>query len=136
MVAAMSNQVCFHGRKPREELLKMLVKSDFSIFMRKKILVTKAGFPTKFSESIAYGTPVITNLLENIEPYFEEDKNGVAIDNFDRAKSVARLQEVLGYSQAKILAMKEGCLKSETFSYRAFCDPVEQMFDKLSDQKH
>jgi len=135
MVEAMSNKVCFHGMQPRDVLLKTLISSDYSIFLRKEMLVTKAGFPTKFSESIAYGTPVITNMLENIEPYFEEEKNGIEIDYFDRPKSVARLQEVLGYSQDKIMAMKESCLKSETFSYRSFCEPVAQMFGKTNTHK-
>jgi len=131
LIDAMPDKVIFHGRKPREELLKTLVESDFSIFLRKEMLVTKAGFPTKFSESIAYGTPVITNGLDNIKPYLDEDENGIEIDYFDRARSISRLQEVLGYSQAKVLSMKENCLASDKFSYRSFCEPTAKMLDAL-----
>lgn len=134
LVDAMAEKVVFHGRKPREELLKTLVKSDFSIFLRKEMLVTKAGFPTKFSESIAYGTPVITNMLENIEPFFVEDSNAVEMDYFDQPGSIARLQEVLEYSQAKVQSMKEMCLNSDQFSYKSFQQPAANMLDQIAKQ--
>jgi glycosyltransferase involved in cell wall biosynthesis len=68
------------GCKPNTEALKIVKRSDFSIFLRDNNLVCTAGFPTKFSESIACGTPVLTNLSSDLGKYLIEGKNGYIMD--------------------------------------------------------
>jgi len=134
LVEAMTEKVQFHGRQPRDTLLKMLTASDFSIFLRKEMLVTLAGFPTKFSESITYGTPVITNMLENIQPYLVEEKNAIEIDPYDRTSAVDRLCEVLTFPSAKVLAMKNYSIMSDRFSYKPYREAVAELFSRLESE--
>jgi glycosyltransferase involved in cell wall biosynthesis len=60
----------FIGRKPHKEVVKYIKNSDYSIFLRNNNLLNTSGFPSKFVESIACGTPVLTNDSSDISEYF------------------------------------------------------------------
>lgn len=62
----------FLGRISHEEVITLTKKADYCIFIRPDNLVTKAGFPTKFVESLACGTPVITNLTSDIHNHIKK----------------------------------------------------------------
>src|SRR5699024_6916072 len=49
---SLDNKVNFLGRKSHQESIHEIQKSDYSIFIRENNKVTRAGFPTKFTESI------------------------------------------------------------------------------------
>ncbi|MBD3614989.1 MAG: glycosyltransferase [Gracilimonas sp.] len=75
-----NSNVKAHGRVSHKEALVEVSKSNFSIFFRENNLITRAGFPTKFVESMSAGTPVITNYSSNLKDYLIHGKNGYAID--------------------------------------------------------
>ncbi len=131
IVEELGSKLMFHGRQPRKELLKVLVQSDFSIFLRKEMRVVLAGFPTKYSESVAYGTPVITSGLENLLPYMDEGKNSIRIEYSEKDAAVERLVEVLGWPQEEVQSMKEHCLKSNKFHFSSFQTEARQLFTTL-----
>lgn len=80
LLNSLKNQVNFHGRLSHNQVIKMLKQADFSMFYREITRITMAGFPTKFSESITCGTPVITNRTSDLEEYMLEGINGYWID--------------------------------------------------------
>jgi glycosyltransferase involved in cell wall biosynthesis len=131
LIESMGAKVVFHGRKPRNTLLESLKKADFSMFLRPNIRTTNAGFPTKFSESISYGVPVITNKLDCLEPYVEDGKNCILIDHDDIETSVARVLQALIMKQAQVLAMSEHCLKSRQFHPISFRDEAQKLFPPI-----
>lgn len=59
----------FHGRLARNEARKVISMSHYSVFFRKGTRANNYGFPTKLSESIALGVPVITNDFSDISYY-------------------------------------------------------------------
>lgn len=69
----------FHGRLPHQAALDLLKSSDFSIFYREDNRMTRAGFPTKFVESISCGVPVITTITSDLGNYLRDGKNGLVI---------------------------------------------------------
>jgi glycosyltransferase involved in cell wall biosynthesis len=69
----------FFGRVSHEEVIALTKKADYCIFIRPNNLVTKAGFPTKFVESLACGTPVITNLTSDIHDHIEKIKGCIIV---------------------------------------------------------
>jgi glycosyltransferase involved in cell wall biosynthesis len=77
------------GRVPREEVFENLVQADFTVLLRESNLrYAKAGFPTKFVESIASGTPMISNITSDLGDYIKDMDNSIVVDNCD-SKSFA-----------------------------------------------
>lgn len=65
-----------HGRIPQVEVENAIRNADFTIFVRPIRRSSNAGFPTKFAESMAVGTPVITNSTGDISLYLKNEENG------------------------------------------------------------
>ena len=70
----------FHGKVSNLEARNKISKADFSILFRNVNKMTSAGFPTKVSESISCGTPVITNSTSDLEHYIINGKNGFLVN--------------------------------------------------------
>ncbi len=114
---SMKDKIKFHGRVSNLEVIKKLKESDFSIFVREDNLITKAGFPTKFVESISAGTPVLTNKCSNVEDYLVAGVNGFFVDIFDVDTLTNSLNFVLDCSKDKLEELKFNCVKYDKFNY-------------------
>lgn len=128
----LGDSVCFHGWQPRQHLLDALRESDFSIFMRPAIRATRAGFPGKFSESISFGTPVITNALETIVPYMKVGENCEHIEYTDFEVAVARIRACLALPSAEVLRRKQVCRQSGQFNPLNYVDAAKILFPDKS----
>lgn len=74
--------LCICGRVSRKKVLENLKQTDFTVLLRNPNLrYSKAGFPTKFVESIASGTPVISNITSDLANYLENRVNGIIVRN-------------------------------------------------------
>lgn len=116
----------FHGRRPREELLAKLTAVHFSIFFRARTRTTLAGFPGKFSESVAFGTPVLTNPLPSVEAFVRDGKSGFALDATDREAMGRRLREIFAMRDDEIFEMKSWCAQSRLFDFDRYVEPVSE----------
>jgi glycosyltransferase involved in cell wall biosynthesis len=131
LLQRLGNSVCFHGRKPRQVLLNALRESDFSIFLRTAMRTTLAGFPTKFSESISFGTPVLSNPLENIAPYMRDGENCVQIDHAEFDTAVARIRACLALPAEEVMRRKQTCRRSALFHPLSFVEAAKLLFPDL-----
>jgi glycosyltransferase involved in cell wall biosynthesis len=122
MIDKMENQISFYGRCSNIEVQKNISKADFSVLIRDDNKTTKAGFPTKFAESLSLGVPVITTKTSDLETYLFEEKNGFFLDvgrnDFDEEK----FYNIISLSYNKKREMKEYCLKSDTFNIDKWLD--------------
>ncbi len=128
LVNNIKKSILFKGKKPHLEAIEELKKSHFSIFIRNKNLVNNAGFPTKFVESIASGTPVITNANSNISDYLEDGQLGRLIDPNNLEESLIR---VLNVGHEEILRMKQNCKNFDQFDYSFYVGAVKNFFEKV-----
>lgn len=119
--------VTFHGRLSHKECVEKIQASDFQIFVRPDNLVTKAGFPTKFPESLACGTPIITNASSNITDYLEEGKTGYLVRAVTNEEIGRVLQTIASLSRDEIDAMKAYCKQTTTFDYGSFIDEFDYL---------
>ena len=131
LLEQLGERIRFHGRRPREEVRRALREADYSIFLRDETRVTLAGFPSKYSESVALGTPVLTNAMPNVLRYHRQDLTGRLIDRDDRARGEAHLVEALAVPAAEIQAMKDFCAGSGLFHYRSFLDSVADFMNRV-----
>ncbi len=69
--------VRLHGRVPQTQVPAVLRHADFSLLLREPLRFAQAGFPTKFCESMATGTPVIANLTSDLEHYLHDGAEGL-----------------------------------------------------------
>jgi glycosyltransferase involved in cell wall biosynthesis len=101
------NAVFCHGVLCHEETLELVRSSHYSIVIRPLIRSVQAGFPTKFVESFAVGTPVIANITSDLELYLKNKVNGlVCVDS-----SLESIEKVLNecfsianYSEMRVQA--------------------------------
>lgn len=72
-----------HGVLDHSSSVELVKDSDFSIVFRPNNRNVNAGFPTKFVESMAVGTPVIANLFSDVGEYLEDGSNGIICQGFE-----------------------------------------------------
>ena len=120
--------VSFLGRKPNVEALAHIKGSDYTVFLRDNNLTCSAGFPTKFSEAMACGTPVLTNLSSDLGQYLINGKNGFILDKENLAKLCEGLVHALTVEKDQRKVMKEYCKSDKTFDYHSFIEDFKKMF--------
>lgn len=120
------NCVIFKGRVPHLTAIEEVKNADFSVFLREDNIVTRAGFPTKFVESISCGTPVLTNASSNIRDYLDEPKFGGIINIDSEQQLVNSIKLFMSYSSDRINEMKEYCRNSRTFDFSNYINEFEK----------
>lgn len=66
IISKLESKIFFHGRVSNATYKKRLRYADFQVFFRDFNIVNRAGFPTKLSESISSGIPVITSEMDGV----------------------------------------------------------------------
>lgn len=112
--------VSFLGRKPHNEVIVKIKESDYSIFFRENNLLNTAGFPTKFVESLACGTPVITNSSSDISEYFINEQTGYLLSTIIEKELDENLCKILNMSKNKIYEMKNNSSDYNKFHYEEY----------------
>lgn len=123
IIKKLEKNITFLDRLTHAETLRYVKMADFTMFFRDDTRMTKAGFPTKFVESISCGTPVITTRSSDLEEYLIEGQNGYFIENKESINSV--LEKVFRLSQAQIRTMKKKCYESKNFYYEQNANEVK-----------
>lgn len=114
-VADLGDALVFHGRQPRDLLLGTLWDADYAYFLRKRMKSTDAGFPTKLSEPLTHGVPVLTNHMENIMPFVISGETGDLIDLQASDRGVQTLEVALARSPAEREIMLNRCMSEQPF---------------------
>lgn len=120
--------IFFHGRISHEKAIEIVQEADFQLLIRDNSLKNKAGFPTKFVESMACGTPIIATLTSNLEDYLKDSFNGFIVNENQSLDEV--LLSVERLSSVEIDKMKENCKNITVFDYREYKPVFEQIFGR------
>ncbi len=117
------------GRIPREEVMKYLNRTDFTVLLRSSELrYAKAGFPTKVAESLATATPVICNLTSDLGLYLIDGKNSIVVESATAQSFALALRKALDLSKDE---KQEMCHKArqtaETyFDFKVYTKQMEK----------
>lgn len=98
-----------HGLLSHDETLKLVRSADYSIVIRPSIRSVQAGFPTKFVESLAVGTPVIANITSDLGSYLKDGVNGLICSgsSLDSIEDVInKVFEVVDYTEMRVNARR------------------------------
>ena len=116
--------VTFYGRLPHKTVIKMLKDSDFQMFFREDNIVTRAGFPTKFAETISAKTIPVTSHTSNIEDYLIDGYNGFFIDIETVESMKHKLEIILSLTREEIDVIKEH-IDENTFDYHQYVNEIK-----------
>ncbi len=125
------DNVFFEGRKSHKAAIEEVKKSDYSIFLRKNNLVNKAGFPTKFVESISCGTPVLTNDSSNILQFLKEGELGHLIDSSTDNKLDTSLINAINHDKVVLMEMKYKCFLYNGFHFNSYKNEFNSFINNL-----
>lgn len=132
LLTLLDNTVILHGRVPQEKVSEVLYQSDYLIFVRPSRRSSDAGFPTKFAESMAVGTPVITNNTGDIGLYLRDSINGFMLQD-SSWESVARcFDRILEIDKDSYVQLRDAARKTAEryFDYRVYMESVSAFFSK------
>ncbi|MBE9895528.1 glycosyltransferase family 4 protein [Enterococcus casseliflavus] len=104
---ASTKGIIAHGYRPNEEVIRTLKRSDFSFLIRPKKVYSKAGFSTKFAESLYHGVPVICNEVGSGDLFIENGKNGFKINSFSEVQLLEVLKKILVLKSDELEAIKQ-----------------------------
>ncbi|MGE8204711.1 glycosyltransferase [Heyndrickxia sp. NPDC080065] len=131
IVKLSSSLKCF-GRVPREEVLKNLEEADFTVLLRpSEQRYAKAGFPTKVVESLASGTPIITNLSSDLSNYLIDMENSILVDDCSSESFRDALQKAINLNLVDKQEMQKNARKTSEkyFDYNNYIDEIKQLLE-------
>jgi len=110
-----------HGQVSHARSIEIASQADFTVFLREVNRVSTHGFPTKFVESLALGTPVITNLTSDLADHLRDGVTGLICNQPTRAALDAALDRAISLDGAARSALRQAARAEaeRAFSYHA-----------------
>ncbi len=105
----LGDRVIFHGLVPNAQAMAGVADADFTVLIRDQKRSTMSGFPTKVSESISCGTPVLCSDTSDLRQYIQNGFNGYICENSE-LESV--YEAILKSTDTQLLQMKRNCSDS------------------------
>ena len=96
-----------HGRVSHKESRSIVEKADFSFLLRANKTYAKAGFSTKFVESMCSAVPVICTAVGGADTLICDNQNGMLVYDNDQSTIEAKLYALLELTDEEILQMKK-----------------------------
>ncbi len=129
--AAVPSFVKVLGKLSQEHVGDRLQWADFSVLLRKPERFANAGFPTKFVESLANGTPVIANITSDLAMYFHDGKEGVVCPDHSIQSFVAALRRVVVLSPREMEKMRHSARETayKHFDYQKYSKALSAFLD-------
>jgi glycosyltransferase involved in cell wall biosynthesis len=125
-ISELKEVIEFLGEKKQLEVEDYLIESDFSFLIRDENQTTMAGFPTKVSESISCGLPVILNNTSDIKKYIIQGINGFIIPKEEAGLYLLR---ILSMNKKNIDELKKSTYECKTFYYMNYLLPMKSFLE-------
>lgn len=110
----------------RENIVREAVRSaDFTILLREKNRTSEAGFPTKISESITLGTPVITTETSDVANYLKDGIDGFFLNIADLYVAKNKFIEILQLEAEKRMSMQRNVINNKAFEFTTYVERLK-----------
>jgi glycosyltransferase involved in cell wall biosynthesis len=127
----LKDNIFFYGKQPNSHCIQEIQRADFFVFAREDRRTTKAGFPTKFSESLSCGTPVITTPSGDLKNYLYNNINGYISNECTYDSFKEALVKSKNCSDDKLIAMNEHCLQEHPLFYKKWINLVDNYLHSI-----
>lgn len=121
------------GRLPHIDCLNLISSSDFSVIVREDKRVTRAGFPTKLSESFGCGTPVITTKTSNIADFIIDGKTGFLCADFSKESLKETILEAMKVSRETLKNIHRELKSSCVLQYQEYNQKIYDFFEEIKE---
>lgn len=130
-VGTLPPSITAHGAVPQAMAMAGVAAADFSVLLRRPDKVATAGFPTKFVESLAVGTPVIATLTSDLADYLVDGENGLVCTDTTPATVARALERALTLTARQKSALRKAARHTaETgFDYRRHTDSLRRLVE-------
>lgn len=120
-----------HGAVSHARSIEILGQADFSVFLRDVNRVSTNGFPTKFVESLALGTPVITNVTSDLGDHLRDGETGLRCKAPTPSQLRAALHRALALgTDARVAMRRSARAEAETsFNYNGYTENLRSLID-------
>lgn len=130
LISLTKDIIFIHGKVKQQLMPEIMKNADFLVFLRPYIRSSNAGFPTKFGESMAAATPVITNNTGDIELYLKDGVNGFLMNDYSINELNRIINIILSTSSEKKKKMCYEARKTaeEAFNYKNYINEIKYLF--------
>ena len=102
----------------RQEVLKNIVHADVLVMARSKDLESSASYPSKLTEYLSTGVPVVSVKVGEITEYMEDHVNSYLVEAGDDVAMADRLSQIfMDYPRAIEVGKKGKALTAGVFNY-------------------
>lgn len=124
------------GMLGHADVRRLVGSVDFSILARQPCLMSHAGFPTKFVESFASGTPVIANLTSDLHLHLRDGDTGLVCAAPDVESIASALARALALDAADARAMRSACIRHahSAFDPAGYASPLHDFVESVCSQ--
>ena len=122
-----------YGRISPPEVNALLRGADFMPLLRPRERYSAAGFPTKVTESLAAGTPIICNLTGDLADYLVDGHEALLCSDSSSASFADALERAVALPVAQRTAMRMHARRraEASFDYHNYVGEVERFLRSL-----
>lgn len=131
IINELGDVVEFHGQRSNAEVKNKIFESDYFFLVRDKNKMNDAGFPSKISEAIGLGTPVICTDTSDLKNYLEEGVMAHYLTIGEWNVAVEKLEAVFGFARDKAEEMSSNCLNGNPFGLQNFESSASIFLDDI-----
>lgn len=123
------------GRVPNSMAKRIIQKADFSFLLRENKQYAKAGFSTKFAESMCLGVPVICTKVGGADSVITHMYDGICLENNDISTIEKTLIFLMNKSSEEIMEMKSNAYitASRLFNIESYVDGMGEFLNKIKE---
>lgn len=124
--------VYVHGNVPYHKVAYYVTDADFTILLRPNMRYANAGFPTKVGESLACGTPVISNLTSDLQKYLIDGENSIICRDCSIENCIDALHRVLNLKKSELYQMRISARQTaeKYFDYHVYSERLKIFVDE------
>jgi glycosyltransferase involved in cell wall biosynthesis len=129
-----ARRVDFTGRLDREELIPVMARATVLALARPSSVQAEAGFPTKLSEYLATGNPVVVTATGEIPRFLHDRHDAYVVPPGDHDALVAALHEALSANgEGRAVGARGREVALRRFDYRANAARFDAFVTMLED---
>lgn len=124
VICSLNDKIRFYGKVDHHSAISILKDASYSIIIRDNNIISNAGFPTKFVESITCGVPVIANMETGLSKYLLSGANGLLVNKKSLSSELENIL-ILYNNSSRI---EHNVVNREIFDFRNYELIVEEFF--------
>lgn len=136
-ITELGKRIVFLGQCENRAAQNEIRNSDYTILLRDSKISTNAGFPTKISESLSLGVPVISNLTSDIGDYVINNINGIIVPGPESIEETIKIIDgIIKEGNKKSQKLRDETINQSPFFYMNYVERMGLFLDKIRGKRN